>query len=110
ETGSIPLPEGKAETNPRQSRWQRLAAGVADPVMRILIIAGFVLTLGRGVFLALTVLYFTLIVGLSAFEAAVVLTVSTGAGAPSSVAAGHLADRFSARRLFVVFELIAGTA
>jgi MFS family permease len=110
ETGSIPLPEGKVETNPRLTRWQRLAAGVSDPVMRILIIAGFVLTLGRGVFLALTVLYFTLIVGLSALEVAVVLTVASGVGAVSSVAAGQLADRFSARRLFVVFELIAGTA
>lgn len=110
ETGSIPLPEGEVDANPRQTRWQRLAAGVADPVMRILIVAGFVLTLGRGVFLALTVLYFTLIVGLSAFEVAVVLTVSSGVGALSSVAAGHLADRFSARRLFVVFELIAGAA
>lgn len=110
ETGSIPLPEGATETNPRQTRWQRLAAGVADPVMRILIVSGLVLTLGRGVFLALTVLYFTLIVGLSAVEVAVILTVSSAAGAVASVAAGHLADRFSARRLMVAFEFIAGSA
>ncbi|HEU4808409.1 MAG TPA: MFS transporter, partial [Homoserinimonas sp.] len=67
-------------------------------------------TLGRGVFLALTVLYFTLIVGLSAFEVAVILTVSSAAGAVASVVAGHLADRFSARRLMVAFEFIAGCA
>lgn len=110
ETGSIPLPEGAAETAPTQTRWQRLAAGVADPVLRILVVAGFVLTLGRGVFLALTVLYFTLIIGLSAVEVAVVLTVSSAVGAVASVAAGHLADRFSARRLVVIFELLAGVA
>jgi MFS family permease len=110
ETGSIPLPEGKVETNPRQTRWQRLAAGVADPVMRILIVAGFVLTMGRGVFLALTVLYFTLIVGLSALEVALILTVSSAAGAAASIAGGHLADRFSARRLVVAFEFVAGAA
>ncbi|MHA6695492.1 MFS transporter [Homoserinimonas sp. A520] len=110
ETGSIPLPDGPMETNPRQSRWQRLAAGVADPVLRILIVSGLVLTLGRGVFLALTVLYFTLIVGLSAVEVAVILTVSSAAGAVASVVAGHLADRFSARRLMVAFEFIAGSA
>ena len=79
-------------------------------MLRILIMAGFVLTLGRGVFLALTVLYFTLIVGLSAFEVAVVLTVSSAVGAVASVAAGHLADRFSARRLVVVLEGLAGLA
>jgi MFS family permease len=96
------------ETSPRQTRWQRLAAGVADPVLRILVVAAFVLTLGRGVFLALTVLYFTLIVGLSAVEVAVILTVSSAVGAVASVAGGHLADRFSARRLIVGFELVAG--
>ncbi|MEX1078068.1 MAG: MFS transporter [Homoserinimonas sp.] len=110
ETGSIPLPEGEIETEPRQTRWQRLAAGVADPVMRILIVSGFVLTLGRGVFLALTVLYFTIIVGLTAIEVAMILTVSSAAGAVASVAAGHLADRFSARRLMVAFEFVAGSA
>ena len=110
ETGSIPLPEGKVETNPPQTRWQRLAAGVADPVMRILIVAGFVLTMGRGVFLALTVLFFTLIVGLSALEVALILTVSSAVGAAASIAGGHLADRFSARRLVVAFEFVAGAA
>lgn len=110
ETGAIPLPEDIPDGAPQPGRWQRLVAGVADPVMRILIASGFVLTLGRGVFLALTVLYFTLIVGLSAFEVAIVLTVASGAGALASVAAGHLADRLSARRIMVVFELIAGLA
>src|SRR5690606_5676881 len=98
------------EPAPRLSLRKRFTALFADPVLRVLALATAVMTLGRGVFLALTVLYFTLIVGLSAFEVAVVLTVSSRVGALSSVAAGHLADRFSARRLFVVFELIAGSA
>lgn len=83
---------------------------MSDPVLRILLTAGFVLALGRGVFLALTVLYFTLIVGLSPVEVAVVLTVSSGAGALATVGAGALADRLSARRLIVVFEFVAGVA
>ncbi len=110
DTGSIPVPVGKVEANPRQGRWQRLVAGIADPVMRILIVAGFVLTMGRGVFLAITVLYFTLIVGLSALEVAIILTAASAVGAVTSVAGGQLADRFSARRLVVAFEFFAGAA
>ena len=83
---------------------------VADPVLRILVTSTFVTTLGRGVFLTLTVLYFTLIVGLSALQIALVLTVSSAVGAATSVLGGHLADRFSARRLVVVFDVIAGVA
>lgn len=110
ETGSIPIPDGAPETDHRQTRWQRLVAGVADPVLRVLMVATFVLTLGRGVFFALTVLYFTIIVGLSAVEIALILTISSAVGAVASVAGGHLADRFSARRLVVVFQTVAGLA
>ena len=110
ETGSISVPNGAPETDQGRTRLQRLAAGVADPVLRILMVATFVLTLGRGVFFALTVLYFTLIVGLSAVEVALILTISSAVGAVASVAGGHLADRFSARRLVVVFQTIAGLA
>ncbi|WP_141879303.1 MFS transporter [Homoserinimonas aerilata] len=96
------------DANP--TRLQRLRAGVADPVLRILITAGFVLTLGRGVFLTLTVLYFTLIVGLGAFEVAIVLTVSSAFGAAASVVAGHLSDRYSSRILVVVFQILSAIA
>ena len=115
DTGAVPLPEEVAAESAlpntaRPSLGQRLAAGVSDPVLRILITATFVMTLGRGVFLTLTVLYFTLIVGLSAVEVAIVLTVSSAVGAVTSVLGGQLADRFSARRLMIVFEVIVGTA
>ncbi|MBF0672006.1 MAG: MFS transporter [Salinibacterium sp.] len=96
------------EPAPRLSLRKRFTALFADPVLRVLALATAVMTLGRGVFLALTVLYFTLIVGLSAVEVAVVLTVASAAGAVCSLLGGALADRLSARRLIVLFELLAG--
>jgi MFS family permease len=83
---------------------------MADPVLRILMVATFVMTLGRGVFLALTVLYFTLIVGLRTGEIAVILTIASALGAGASLVGGYLADRFSARRLIIIFEIAAGAA
>jgi MFS family permease len=108
QTGQIPYPDEIGGA--RRSRLRRLADGVADPVLRILVLSTFVAMLGRGVFLTLTVLYFTLIVGLSAVEIAVILTVSSAVAAATSVLGGHLADRFSARWLFVAFEFIGGVA
>ncbi|WP_448808645.1 MFS transporter [Agromyces bauzanensis] len=87
---------------------RRLAASVADPVLRILVIATLISRVGRGVFLTVTVLYFTLIVGLAAHEVAVVLAAASAAGVLSSLAGGWLADRMSARRLLVVLSTLDG--
>lgn len=97
-------------TSPTPTLRARIATSVADPVLRILMLATFVMTLGRGVFLALTVLYFTLVVGLSATEIALVLTVASAVGAAGSLFGGVLADALSARRLIVLFEILAGAA
>jgi MFS family permease len=83
----------------RRSIWRRLLDSVSDPVLRILVLNTLVARLGRGVFLTLTVLYFTLIVGLSAVEVAIMLTASSAFGVASSAIAGQLSDRFSARRM-----------
>ena len=107
---AVGIQRDEPETAPRLSLGQRMRAGAADPVLRILVIAAGVMTMGRGVFLTLTVLYFTLIVGLSAVEVAIVLTVASAVGAGCSLLGGTLADSLSARRLAVVFELIAGAA
>src|SRR5690606_28847542 len=61
-------------------------------------------------FLKLTVLYFTIIVGLSPVEVAVILTVSSSFGPVASVVGGHLADRLSSRRLVLSFHLMAGVS
>ena len=62
-----------ATTRPGLAR--RIAASVADPVLRILVTATLISRVGRGVFLTVTVLYLTLIVGLPAFEVAIVLAL-----------------------------------
>ncbi|WP_312855356.1 MFS transporter [Agromyces agglutinans] len=84
----------------------RLAASVADPILRILVTATLISRVGRGIFLAVTVLYFTLIVGLSAGEVAVILAASSAAGVLASFASGWLADRFPVRRLLLAFTAL----
>lgn len=86
----------------------RLATGLSDPVLRALVTATAVSRVGRGVFLAVTVLFFTQIIGLSPAQAAVVLAVSSGCGVVASFLGGWLADRWSARRLAFGFELTGG--
>ncbi|WP_246205146.1 MFS transporter [Agromyces salentinus] len=88
----------------------RLAASVADPVLRILVGATLISRVGRGIFLTVTVLYFTLIVGLTPGEVAVVLASASAAGVVASFAGGWLADRFSAKRLLITFTSIEGVA
>lgn len=93
---------------PRPGLLRRLAASVADPVLRILVIATLISRVGRGIFLTVTVLYFTLIVGLAPHEVAIVLGAASAAGVVSSLAGGWLADRVSARRLLVTLSVIDG--
>lgn len=97
-----------AETTPAPKR--TLRAALSDPTLKILASAILVSTLGRGIFLTLTVLYFSRFVGLSAVEIAVILSVSSGVGVGTSYIGGRLADRFSARRLLVGMVAIQGLA
>ncbi|PJJ71949.1 MFS transporter [Diaminobutyricimonas aerilata] len=73
----------------------------ADPVLRALSVATFVSALGRGIFHAVTVLYFTFVVGLHIGEVAAVVTVGNLVGIVTSQLGGQLADRFSARRIVI---------
>ncbi|MEF3402502.1 MFS transporter [Agromyces sp. CCNWLW203] len=88
----------------------RLAASVSDPVLRILVGATLISRVGRGIFLTVTVLYFTFIVGLAPHEVAIVLSAASAAGVIASLAGGWLADRYSAKRLIVLFTTIEGVA
>jgi len=92
----------------RPSFRTRLTASLADPVLRALVVATLVSRVGRGVFLTVTVLYFTFIVGLSAHEVAVLLTLASAAGVLSSFAGGWLADRVRARRLLIGLSIADG--
>ncbi|MGR0161456.1 MFS transporter [Paenarthrobacter nitroguajacolicus] len=95
-----------AETIPAPKR--TLRAALSDPTLKILASAILVSTVGRGIFLTLTVLYFSRFVGLSAVEIAVILSVSSGVGVATSYIGGRLADRFSARRLLVGMVAVQG--
>lgn len=97
-----------AETTPAPKH--TLRAALSDPTLKILASAILVSTLGRGIFLTLTVLYFSRFVGLSAVEIAVILSVSSGVGVGTSYIGGRLADRFSARRLLAGMVAIQGLA
>lgn len=97
-----------SETAEKRGLRARISASLTDPVLNALVTAVAVSRIGRGVFLAVTVLFFTQIVGLSAGEAAIVLAVSSGCGVVASFLGGWLADRWSARRLTFGFEALGG--
>lgn len=102
------MPSSPTVVEPKSPLWSRVAASMSDPVLKALVTSTAVSRVGRGVFLTVTVLFFTQIIGLSAGEAAIVLAVSSGFGVVASFLGGWLADRWSARRLTFVFEALAG--
>ncbi|MCP1411719.1 putative MFS family arabinose efflux permease [Paenarthrobacter sp. A20] len=102
------MTKSPADTAPAPQHTLRVA--LSDPTLKILASAILVSTLGRGIFLTLTVLYFSRFVGLSAVEIAVILSVSSGVGVATSYIGGRLADRFSARRLLAGMVAVQGLA
>lgn len=115
-TGSLPvLPPGEPlAPNEADAVRPGLLLGLTnisnDPVLGRLVAATFVATLGRGVFLTLTVLYLSLIIGLPAGEVALVLTISGAVGVATSYLGGHVADLVSARRLLTALVVIEALA
>ncbi len=77
-------------------------------MLRALVASSSVSRIGRGVFFAITVLYFTQILGLTGTEAALVLAMASGTGVLASLLGGWLADRWSARRMTFAFEALGG--
>ncbi|WP_353815844.1 MFS transporter [Agromyces sp. SYSU T00266] len=86
----------------------RLRSSLADPVLRALVVATMISRVGRGIFLTVTVLYFTFVVGLPAHEVAIVLTLASAAGVLASFAGGWLADRLRSRRLLIGLSIADG--
>ncbi|MEV6267289.1 MFS transporter [Kribbella sp. NPDC004138] len=70
-----------------------------DPVERALACAVAALSLSRGMFFAVSALYFTRGVGLSPATVGIGLTVAGGVGVLASYAGGRLSDRIGADRL-----------
>ncbi|QCR44162.1 MFS transporter [Curtobacterium sp. SGAir0471] len=81
-----------------------------DATLRRLLTVTLVDTLGRGAFFTLTSLYLITIVGIPAVVVGLGLTVAGAVGVASSLVFGHLADRFSARRMLVWLHLVQGLA
>jgi MFS family permease len=72
-----------------------------DPVLRVLSTSTLISTLGRGVFLTLTVLYLNFVVHLPAAQIAIVLGAASVTGIVFSLIGGQLSDLLSARRLLL---------
>jgi len=70
-----------------------------DPVERALASAVAALSLSRGMFFAVSALYFTRGVGLSPAVVGIGLTAAGGVGVLASYAGGRLSDRYGADRL-----------
>lgn len=87
------------------SRWDR-----ADPVLKVLGVSILIATLGRGVFLTVTVLYFSFVVHLTAAEISVIVAASSATGIVTSLVGGQLSDRFSARRVLLIVIVLEGAA
>jgi MFS family permease len=86
------------EANVRAGRLRRLAA------------LTLVNTFGNGLFMTLSALYFTRIVGLSVAQVGLGLTVAGGLGVVGSIPFGHLADRVGARPLLIALVLAEGAS
>ncbi|MDM7890774.1 MFS transporter [Curtobacterium caseinilyticum] len=81
-----------------------------DVTLRRLLTVTLVDTLGRGAFFTLTSLYLITIVGIPAVAVGLGLTVAGAVGVAASLVFGHLADRYSARRMLVALHVVQGLA
>lgn len=85
----------------RLSAWWTRVAPEPGP-QRALVASSFVNRLGTGMFVAVSALYFTLIVGIPARQVGTGLTIAGTAGLLGSVPAGMLADRVGPRMVQLV--------
>lgn len=79
----------------------------ADRPSRLLALATLINTFGNGLFFTVSVVYFTVVVGLSARELAIGLVAAGVAGILAGVPAGHLADRAGARDVMIGLTVVS---
>jgi MFS family permease len=91
---------------------RRRLANTAPPAgpARYLIAAVFTETFGRGVYLTVSALYFTRIVGIRPDLVGVGLTIAGLVGLTVGVPLGYFADRFGPRRILIAMLIIQGLA
>lgn len=75
---------------------------------RVLAASTLINTFGNGLFFTLSVLYFTRIVGLSAHQVGIGLTVAGAVGLLFSIPGGHIADRIGPRNISIVVRCLEG--
>jgi len=92
---------------PRRSAFRDRLAGLVpdDPVTRRLSVQTLVNTVGNGLFMTVSAVFFTRSVGLSAVQVGLGLTVAGGCGVAAGVPLGQLSDRLGAKRLLIVLYL-----
>lgn len=102
-TADLPVQRG---ASPEALRWAWLAALLpANPSVRALAASTLAGSAARGLFVTLSVVFFTRSVGLSAAQVGVGLTVAALVGLLVNVPAGHLADIIGPRRVTVAAGL-----
>ncbi|MFJ4095864.1 MFS transporter [Kitasatospora sp. NPDC089913] len=74
----------------------------ADPLLRRLVLMGLVNSVGDGLFVTVSVLFFTRSIGLTPTSVALGLTVAGVCGVFAGVPMGRLADRVGSKRLLLV--------
>ncbi len=77
-----------------------------DPVVRRLSWMVLVNTLGNGMFMTASALYFTRVVGLGAGQVGLGLTVAGACGVAASIPAGRAADRWGSRRTLIALCVV----
>lgn len=75
------------------------------PATRALVFSTLAGSTSRGLFITISVIFFTRSVGLSAGQVGLGLTIAAVVGLLAGVPAGHLADRVGPRRVMVAFGL-----
>lgn len=75
---------------------------------RVLAASTLINTFGNGLFFTLSVLYFTRIVGLTAHQVGIGLTVAGAIGLLFSIPGGHIADRIGPRNVSIMVRCLEG--
>ncbi|MEV7025734.1 MFS transporter [Kitasatospora sp. NPDC093558] len=78
------------------------------PNARVLAVSTFVGSTGTGLFLASSALFFTRVVGLTPAEVGFGLSTGSALGFAATVPVGRLADRFGARKVFLILNALRG--
>ncbi|WP_232343875.1 MFS transporter, partial [Actinoplanes awajinensis] len=81
-----------------------------SPVERVLTLSIAASSLAKGVLFGVSALFFTTVIGLSPATVGIGLTVAGAAGMVAAFSAGHLSDRFGARRILAVATVVQGVA